>query len=195
MKPFLIITSLFFGLINHLFADCSDAEIKELISKEVRALKRKGFYDFKDLFCCDNFMDKIYFFTAKKQGHYGLEVYGGKLIVNVKDCGELKDWNLEKLKPINISDFKNEHINPTEGCTRRRVKNIIYENLYHSQDWVYPYGTLLKGWGFHQFIYTAGNPDYRTGKIEQEYLGIMEISKLNCSTKTNELAGVRVNQP
>ncbi len=181
----LLIFFIIFGWVNALHADCSEDEIKALFTQEVVEMKRKGFFDFKEhTLPPDQNKESRYYFIAKKNSLGGVQVYGGVLVADIRICEGLKELNLERLKPLFVSDFKKVWINTEEDCSENRVKNIIYyelkpylENGFHSY-----YGSLMKSWGYYEFVYTAinTNPD-RTYSVN--YLSRIEIPKNNCSIK------------
>jgi len=181
-----------FGLANSLHAECTENEIKTLFTQEVMEMKKNGFFDFKNLQVPSNQNNEIrYYFMAKKHSLEGDKVYGGLLVADTRVCEVLKETNLEKLKPLFVSDFKKEGKNTGEGCSLDKVKNIIYnellpelENGFHSYS-----GSIMKSWGYYEFVYTTinTNPD-QTYSVN--YLGRIEITKSKCSIKEHLMVAI-----
>lgn len=187
-----------FGWVNTLHAECSENEIKAIISQKVNEFKKEGFFGFMETWWPDPESNEArYYFTAKKHGPFGDKFYGGMLLIDTKFCGEggFKEINIERLKPLNISKFKNEKLGANEGCSLNKVKKIIYENLSPSDEytkWSYPYGSLMKSWEYYEFIYmaTSGDP---AGKYHTYYLNRVEITKFNCEVRRDDMIAIGEN--
>ncbi|MFI5391891.1 MAG: hypothetical protein ACHQYQ_11070 [Bacteriovoracales bacterium] len=183
------------GWVNTLHADCSEEETKAIITQEIGELRKKGFFDFKHHLRPPNQeFEKRYYFTAKKKDGLGIDqVYGGLLVMDTRVCDGPKALNLERLRPLFLSDFKKGGTESSEGCSRALAKKMFYENLINMS---YPgnrvnyFGSLMKSWGYYEFIYTVTNADSRGNKIE-DYLGRMEITKTDCYLKYNDVIVVR----
>lgn len=196
-KLFLIFV--IFGWVNPLHADCSESEIKAIITQEIGELRKKGFFDFKhNLRPANQEYERRYYFTTKKKDDLGRDqVYGGLLVMDIRVCDGPKALNLERLKPLFISDFKTEGTESGEGCSRALAKKMVYENLinmsypeYPENRWINYFGSLMESWGYYEFIYTVTNVNSRGKKIE-DYLGRMEITKTDCYLKYDDMIVVR----
>ncbi|MFI5391107.1 MAG: hypothetical protein ACHQYQ_07075, partial [Bacteriovoracales bacterium] len=180
------------GWVNTLHADCSEEETKAIITQEIGELKKNGFFDFKlNLGPAHQEYESRYYFTTKKKDSLGIDqVYGGLLVTDIRVCDGPKALNLERLKPLIISDFIKPRVGMDEGCSWDAAKIIFYENLpisdYPEYRWRNHFGSMMKSWEFYEFIYTVSNTDDMGHKIE-DYLGRMEISRANCNLKYHDM--------